>query len=64
MDAHSTLTKPARKAAAVAVEAPVAGAVVDPAVAAVAVVEAAAVVVDRGSGVSPAGRKRKERPVW
>jgi hypothetical protein len=65
MDAHSTLTKPARKAAAVAVavEAPAAGAVVDPVVAAGAVVEAAA-VVDRGSEESPAGKRRKERPVW
>jgi len=47
----------------VAAEAPAAVVVADPAAVADAV-EAAAVVVDRGSGVSPAGRKRKERPVW
>jgi hypothetical protein len=63
MDVHSTLMKPARKAAAVVAEAPAAGAVVDP-VAAAAVVEAEAVVVDRGSGESPAGKRRKERPDW
>jgi hypothetical protein len=28
------------------------------------VVEAVAVVVDRGSGESPAGKRRKERPDW